>query len=153
MAAPRSANGRLAVAAGYQPGTKEYRSFTRNLQRATTTATQRRAPRAETLSKLTGEQAAGILTRKATRDAGGQRGIVGKRIELRARIELGGSPYEQARAARPRAVVTKPLSPEQAAAVARGDLGEALALDFWGAPVGTDGNPVAVPEIVSIRIV
>ena len=35
---PRSENGRIAVAAGYQPGTKEYRTFTRNLQRATTEA-------------------------------------------------------------------------------------------------------------------
>ena len=150
---PRSENGRIAVDAGYQPGTKEYNNFVRNLQRATTEAGQRRTPQAATLSKLAPEQARRILAQKAVRDSGGARGLVGKRVVFKGKIEAGSGPYEAQRARQTRSIQSGPITPEGAAALKRGDLGEFLSLDFWGAPVGTDGQPVAVLDLDSVRIV
>lgn len=150
---PRSEAGRLAVAAGHTPGTREYYSFTRNINRyTTTTATQRRHATRDspTLAKLSPEAQAKILQRQAVADAG--RPQVGKRVTMKAAIKVGNDQAESRRANTVRTVTSsRPLTPETAALL-RDDPRAFWNLDFgFGSDVDdADGYGIEALTIVSI---
>lgn len=143
---PRSENGRLAVAAGYTPGTKAYSSYIRQIQRYTTTAGQRRTPSkdAPLLSKLTPAQAASVQQRQAARDAivqaQRQQGRTTAdplpvRVVLNGHIAVGDSAAELRRqSGRARDVNITITSTEQLKLARDAEWEKLLAWEFFGDP-------------------
>lgn len=150
---PRSEAGRLAVEAGYTPGTRAYYTYTRNITRyTTTTGTQRRHAKAEspTLAKLSPAAQAKVLQRQAVADAG--RPPVGQRVTMKAMIKVGNDQAESRRASTVRTVTSsRPLTAETAALL-RDDPRAFWNLDFgFGSDVDdADGYGIEALTIVSI---
>jgi hypothetical protein len=146
----------MAVAAGYTPGTKEYRSFQRTIQRNTTTATQRRNSGAATLSKLTQAQQQQIAQRKqiaqTIRDARKQQGTTAAapfplKFTIRGNIQVDNSPAEQRRFSKPRDVRIKITTQEALKLLRDGELERLLVWEFFGDP---DGYPITTANL-SVR--
>lgn len=142
---PRSENGRLAVAAGYTPGTKEYKSYIRQIQRYTTTAQQQRSPgkNAPLLSKLAPAQAASVQQRQAARDAitqaarqqGRAPGQLPIKVVLSGHIAVGGSAAELRRQQGRERDVNIVLDTQEKLQIARNAEWERLlAYEFFGDP-------------------
>jgi len=149
-----SANGRLAVAAGHQPGTTAYKSFTRNLQRYTTTAGQRRTPTAPTLRNLSPAEQRQIAERRMARDvierAQRTQGRTAQsplpiRVVLAAKIAVGNSQAEQRRMDRVRDVQLTITTHEQLTMLHNANYLRLLAWEFFGDP--DESYPIYASDI------
>lgn len=139
-----SANARLAQAAGYQTGTKEYKTYMRFLQRTTsTTATQTRSgsKSAAKVAQLPQAQQAVLQNRQAIRNVIKQaQATQGKsaanplplNITVKGKIQVGDSEAEKRRPAR--AVRITINAAEHLALLAAADIVRFLKWDFYGDP-------------------
>lgn len=142
-----SDNGRLAVAAGNQPGTKSYVNYMRYLQRTTTTTgTQTRSgsKSAAKLAQLPQAEQAQLQTRQAIRNVIKQAIATQGRtaanplplaVTVKGKIQVGDSEAEKRRPARDVRITIQ--SAEQLAILAAGDLVRFLKYDFYGDPDST----------------
>lgn len=150
MAAPRSANGRLAVAEGLTPGSTAYKSFMRDAQRHTTsTGTQRRGGEKFAAAIKNPEVRQALLNRQAVRDAGTPQ--PGQRARITAKLVVGNSAAEQRRANTARVVTSQPLTREQIKLLQE-DPRAFLNADFFGLDADdADGYGVESAQVLSVN--
>lgn len=139
-----SDNGRLAVSAGYRPGTTPYTNYMRYLQRTTTTTgTQTRSgsKSAAKLAKLPQEEQEKLQTRQAIRNVIKQAINTQGRtaanplplaVTVRGKIQVGDSEAEKRRPARDVRITIN--AAEHLAMLAAGDWVRFLKWDFYGDP-------------------